>query len=176
MAKKSKKTKQNTNRKALGFGVGMVGMGFTGGRDGSPLPQHAAKASRKRALKKNFKSDVAAANFRMRALEGKSTNKIPEQDQNNSLIQSKNKGNDVGPNIPKISYEILKHNRAYKNKKTDPESGPSANDKKAVGPVIATSTLEATRRKKLERSAQKLNISVDELNRRILAVKMDTST
>ena len=97
------------------------------------------------------------------------------QDQNNSLIQSKNKGNDVGPNIPKISYEILKHNRAYKNKKTDPESGPSANDKKAVGPVIATSTLEATRRKKLERSAQKLNISVDELNRRILAVKMDTS-
>ena len=127
------------------------------------------------ALKKNFKSDVAAANFRMRALEGKSTNKIPEQDQNNSLIQSKNKGNDVGPNIPKISYEILKHNRAYKNKKTDPESGPSANDKKAVGPVIATSTLEATRRKKLERSAQKLNISVDELNRRILAVKMDTS-
>ena len=101
-------------RNKSGYGSGLIGMGKTGGRVGKKLPDHAIRASAKRAAKLTTKSDAKAAGFKRRAagietLEAK------------SLIQSE--------------YTDVK----------------KEHDKSA--------------------HAKKLNISVDELERRILALK-----
>ncbi|MDC0095882.1 hypothetical protein OAI58_06320 [Amylibacter sp.] len=50
-------------------GVGLIGIGRNSGVIRSQMPSHAVKASAKRAVKKSFNSDRAAANFKKRAAE-----------------------------------------------------------------------------------------------------------
>lgn len=54
-------------RNASGYGVGLIGMGKTGGRKGKNLAGHALKASSRRAAITTIKSDTKSASFKRRA-------------------------------------------------------------------------------------------------------------
>jgi hypothetical protein len=69
---------KNKNFSKSNGGVGLIGMGRNTGIIRSQMPSHAVKASARRAVKKSFNSDRAAANFKKRASEhGK--NQIPRE-------------------------------------------------------------------------------------------------
>ena len=69
---KGKADNQNRARNANGLGVGLIGMGKSGGSGGTKIPERIRKASLKKAVKKNFVSDRGASLFKKRASIAKS--------------------------------------------------------------------------------------------------------
>ena len=133
--------KFSTSRKSLGYGVGLVGMSRTGGRDTAPMPQHAVKASRKRAVKASFKSDKAAAAFKTRAKGG---------EVKKSSQQTRNKKN----NSEHLDNQIVEENVVV--------------SKDNITDTTSKKTQIGMHKKSI---AGKLNISERELDRRIRAIK-----
>ena len=62
-------------------GVGLIGMNRNTGIIRSQMPEHAIRASVKRAVKKSFNSDRAAANFKKRVAEYGKNEASPEKEQ-----------------------------------------------------------------------------------------------
>ena len=62
-------------------GVGLIGMNRNTGIIRSQMPEHAIRASAKRAVKKSFNSDRAAANFKKRVAEYGENEVSPEKEQ-----------------------------------------------------------------------------------------------
>ena len=62
-------------------GVGLIGMNRNTGIIRSQMPEHAIRASAKRAVKKSFNSDRAAANFKKRVAEYGKNEASPEKEQ-----------------------------------------------------------------------------------------------
>ena len=72
---------KNKNFSKSNGGVGLIGMGRNTGIIRSQMPSHAVKASARRAVKKSFNSDRAAANFKKRVAEYGKNEVSPEKEQ-----------------------------------------------------------------------------------------------